>query len=209
MQRPAPNRFPVLRPPPLRLVAVVALALVAGLVVHRSTARAAATAERFGSTSAVWVMTADVAPGDTIGSGDVAASEWPSSLVPAGGFTVADGPVVGRTARAALAAGEVVVASRIADGGATGAAALIPDGWRALTVSTYEAPLPVSPGDLVDVVATFDPSLVGGDPSQVVAAAAVVVEVGDDAVTVAVPRDQTTALAFAQVNGVVTLALVG
>ncbi len=61
----------------------------------------------------------------------------------------------------------------------------------------------------MDVIASFDPSLVERDPSVVVAADAVVVEVGDDAITVAVPRSRLTQVAFALSNGIVTLALVG
>ena len=39
--------------------------------------------------------------------------------------------------------------------------------------------------------------------------AAVVVDVADDAVTVAVTRERVTEVAFALANGIVTLALVG
>lgn len=204
--RPAPARFPIFRPPPRRLVAAVVLAVVAGLAVHRTTAGAAAVTARLGETTVVAVAQRDVEIGATLEPGDVAMEARPVAHVPDAAVT--EDPT-GTTVRQALVAGEIVTTSRLATSGRDGAAALVPQGWRAVAVPVVDAPLPVRAGDLVDVVASFDPTLVERDPSIVVAADAVVVDVTDDAATVAVPRSRVTHVAFALANGIVTLALVG
>ena len=65
-------------------------------------------------------------------------------------------------------------------------------------------------GDRVDVLATIDPTLSGGEsPTRVVADAATVVAVEDTSVTVAAEPEDVIAVAFALVNGFVTLTLTG
>jgi Flp pilus assembly protein CpaB len=201
--RPTPARFPILRPPPLRLVLVVLLAVAVGLTVHRTTARAAAVTSRLGAQVTVAVAQRDVAVGQVLEPGDVALVDRPAAHVPPGARH--DDPT-GETVREALHEGEVVVEQRLA-GGRSGAAALVPEGWRAVAVPVVDAPLPARRGDTVDVVASFDPTLVERDPSRIVAAGAVVVDVSDEAVTVAVPSARVTDVAFALTNGIVTLAL--
>lgn len=204
--RPAPPRFPVFRRPSPRAVLVVAVALLTGVVVHRTTAEAEATAARYGLRSTVAVVSRDLAAGDTVRPGDVALLERPVALVPDDAVT--DDPT-GRVVRDDVVTGEVLVARRLADADRSGTTALVPAGWRAMAIPVVDAPLPVSRGDHVDVVASFDPSMADGQPSQVVAEGAVVVDVSDDALTVAVPRRDVTRVAFALANGIVTLALVG
>ncbi len=204
--RPVPPRFPVLRPPPLRLVVAVVLAVVVALAVHRTTAQAAAVTSQLGRTTLVAVVQRPLAAGDQIAAGDVALVARPLALIPSG--AVVEDPE-GRTIRADVVPGEVLVSTRLAGRGRGGPAALIPSGWRAMAIPVLDAPIPVQPGATVDVVASFDPTLVERDPSVVVAAGAVVVDVAEEAVTVAVPRDELTDVAFALTNGVVTLALVG
>jgi Flp pilus assembly protein CpaB len=204
--RPAPARFPILRPPPPRLVAAVVLAVVVGVVVHRTTAEAAAVTARLGRTVTVAVALRAVDAGDLLEPGDVSMQPRPAAHLPEG--AVIDDPT-GVTVRQSLGPGEVVVQSRLAGAGREGPAALVPEGWRAVSVPVIDAPLPARPGDRVDVVAAFDPTLVERDPSLVVAADGVVVDVADEAVTVAVPRSRLTQVAFALANGIVSLALVG
>ena len=69
--RPAPARFPVLRPPPTRLIVAVLLALLVGSVVHRTASTAAARAAALGETTVVAVAVAPLAPGDEIADGAV------------------------------------------------------------------------------------------------------------------------------------------
>ncbi len=204
--RPAPSRFPLLRPPPLRLVVAVVLALAVGVAVHRTTASAEAVTADLGSTAVVAVVDRPLAPGDEITPGDVVMQARPVGHLPAG--AVVDDPT-GRTVRAGVVAGEVLVADRLAGAGRDGAGALVPPGWRGVAIPIVDAAIPARPGDVVDVVASFDPSLDLREPSTVVVPGAVVVDVADDALTVAVPRSRVTAVAFAVANGIVSLALVG
>ncbi|MGH9138594.1 MAG: RcpC/CpaB family pilus assembly protein, partial [Acidimicrobiales bacterium] len=96
-----------------------------------------------------------------------------------------------------------------------GPAALVPAGHRALAlpVTAGVGAPSVVVGDRVDVLAAFDmldePDTADVDPAGVVTAGAVVVDVGESAVTVAVPEDDAPRVAFAAARGTVTLALVG
>lgn len=204
--RPAPARFPVLKPPPLRLILVGLLAVGVGLSVHRTVSAASDAAAALGETRTVAVAERFIAVGDEIQPADVSMVERPIAHVP--DDAVVEEPT-GRTLRVAVPAGEILIAPRLAGEGVSGAAALVPEGWRAVAVPTIDAAAPVEPGDLVDVIASYDPSLTGSEPSQVIAPDSVVVDVVDDAVTVAVTPSRTTAVAHALANGIVTLALVG
>ncbi len=204
--RPQPSRFPVLRPPPRRLVVVALLAVVVGTTVYRTTADAAATAAALGATRPVAVARNELDAGSPIGPGDVEMVDRPTAHLPDG--VVVDDPT-GLAVRSPVVPGEVLTGQRLAGQGRSGAAALVPDGWRAVAIPVIEATVPAEPGDLVDVIASFDPASSPRDPSLVIAADAVVVDVAEHAVTVAVTRARVTEVAFALANGIVTLALVG
>lgn len=204
--RPAPARFPVLRLPPLRAVVAVVLALLSALLVVRTTGRAEAAVDRYGSQVTTWVVVSSLEPGDEVGSGDVVAEPRPGSFVPSGAVT--DDPS-GRRVTEALSPGEVVVEHRLAGGDRRGAAALVPEGWRAVAVPALEAALPVEVGQRVDVLAAVDPSGTGA-VGTTVAEDGVVVHVADDGtVTVAVTPSQATRVVSALAGGLVALALVG
>jgi Flp pilus assembly protein CpaB len=204
--RPTPARFPVLRPPPLRLVIVALLALIVALAVHRTTSAAADVTARLGATTTVAVARHGAAPGDELEAGDIELVERPVDHVPE---TATRADPTGRTVRSHIHPGEIVVDERLAGMGRDGPAALVPPDWRAVAIPVIDAPIPARAGDVVDVVASFDPTLVDGEPAVVVAAEAIVVDVADDAITVAVPRRRVTDVAHALANGIVTLALVG
>lgn len=204
--RPAPARYPILRPPPLRLVLAVVLALVCGSLVLRATDRAEAAVDRYGSHATAWVVVSDVEPGDVIGTGDVDAESRPTSFVPTGAV---EADPTGRRATGALQRGEVVVEHRLAGGDRRGAAALVPAGWRAVAVPALEAALPVEVGQRVDVLAALDPSGTGASGSVVAEDGVVVHVADDDTVTVAVTPSQATRVVAALASGLVALALVG
>lgn len=204
--RPAPARFPVLRLPPLRVVVALVLAVACGLVVLRTTGRAEAAVNRYGRHATVWVVRSTLEPGDVVGAGDVTSEPRPASFVPADAVT--DDPT-GRRVADVLGPGEVVVEHRLAGGDRRGAAALVPEGWRAVAVPALEATLPVEVGQRVDVLAAFDPSGTGATGTSV-AEDGVVVHVADDGtVTVAVTSSQAARVVAALASGLVALALVG
>lgn len=177
------------------LVAVLAAAQVGRLDDDAAARRAA-----WGTATVAVVAVRDLAPGDVVAADDVVVEQRPAAVLPAGSLGA---PPVGRTVVAPILAGEAVVTRRLAPEGLSGVAALVPDGMRAVALPTaFEGP-PLAVGDRVDVLATVD------GPTTVVAPDAVVVDVGEAAVTVAVPVGDLDAVAYAVARGTVTLALVG
>jgi hypothetical protein len=204
--RPAPARFPIVRRPPLRLVAAVLLAALCGVAVLRVTDRAEAAVARYGAGSPAWVVRRDLAPGDVVAGGDVTLDRRPAAFVPDG--AVADDPV-GRRVVAEAAPGEVLTEARLAGGDRRGAAALVPVGWRAVAIPAVDAALPVEVGQRVDVIAAGT-GVDGSATGAVVAEDGVVVHVADDAVvTVAVTASAAARVVAALAGGYVALALVG
>lgn len=168
-------------------------------LVHGVAARGSALAARYGSPRPVVVVDRTIAAGDVVRATDVVRREVPAELVPEGAVTAVPA-AAGRVALVDLVRGEVVVRSRLAPGGASGAAALVSAGRRALAIPAgVTGRPPVRVGDRVEVYA-------GG---TVVAADALVVAIDehDDIVTVAVDEADAPALAAALATTTVTLAL--
>jgi pilus assembly protein CpaB len=194
-------------------VAVV-LAVVTGTVVRGSLDRSAAAAARFGHVVPVPVVADAVEVGDVVEAGDVRIERRPSAMVPVG--ELADLGSVGGRGRVALVPlvpGEVLLASKLAADGLRGAAALLPDGMRALAVPGGPGGRPpLQIGDRVDVLATTTAAVEAvGVPTVVVAEAALVLAVDEasDTVTIAVAVDDAPAVAYAVTAASVTLALTG
>lgn len=186
--------------------AVALLGLVTFASVRSSLDAAAGAAAVYGSVRQVPVVVAPVAAGEVVPASAVRVVDRPGATVPSGGGGVARS-WAGRTALVPLVPGEVVVASKLAPDGLRGAAALLPEGARALAVPGGPGGRPpLEVGDRVDVLVT----LAEGD-SVVVAESALVVWVDDEAdvVTVAVPAPDAPSLASAVTTGAVTLALTG
>jgi Flp pilus assembly protein CpaB len=126
---------------------------------------------------------------------------------------------VGRVVAVALLDGEYVVRGAVAPKHRTGLDGVVPEGMRAMRVVVTDSLVPRA-GAAVDVLATYDPSSAGSEGGTVVVAAGVSVlgrdhrggagagRLGSAGVTLLVDPDQASALADAQANGVVTLALV-
>jgi Flp pilus assembly protein CpaB len=104
--------------------------------------------------------------------------------------------------------------SALAGRGPSAVAAALPEGTRAVAVPVSGA-LPVQAGDHVDVIAAGDPLVEGpfveGEVAGVTAVAetALVVDVADEAVTVAVPEADAPSVAWQATQGTTTLVLVG
>ena len=201
------------RSAPVFWVAVTALAGLTGLTAARLVGQAEASAARYGSLRPVVVATRPVAMGSVLKSADIAVRSLPASFLPDGHVGgVSD--AVDRTVVVPLFPGVPVVRDHLAPEGLRGVAALLPAGTRAVAVPAGGATAPVRTGDVVDVLATFDPSSSGGagadggDPTFAVAVAALVVDVGEDSATVAVGPQEAKRVAFAVAHGVVTLAVV-
>lgn len=206
MRRPAPARIPLLSWPSRRTVAVIALSTIAAAVVWGVTSRASRSAASFGTTTPVWVAERDLSPGSVIGSGDVAAHDWPLAFVPDDAL---EQDPTGLSVRAGISSGEAVIAERVSENG-SGPVALIPSGWRGVAITPFDAPPPVEPGSTVDLIVTLDPAFESSGPGVLVTDAIVIhVSESGSTVTVAVPAEHVPAVAAAQMAGALTLALSG
>ncbi len=185
---------------------MLALALLTTLVVSRAVGRAEADAARLGGLRPAAVARVTLPAGATVGPGDTEVRSLPAALVPPGAVAA---PPEGSVVSSTVHEGEVVLGSRLAPAGTSALAAALPPGTRAIAVPVDPASLPVEQGDVVDVLATFDPDVAeGADPTVAVAREAVVVDVGEAGVVVAVTPGQAPRVAFAAAAGAVALAVV-
>lgn len=187
-------------------VAVVALACFTALTVAGQVSEAGAQAARYGRLRPVVTATRAVEVGSVLAAADVTLRSMPAAFLPDGAVGATEA-VVGRTVVVPLFRGAAVLAANLAPDGLEGLTALLPAGARAVAVPAGPGSVTVRRGDRVDVLATFDPPPLGEDPTFPVAEAALVVDVGPEAVAVAVPAEDTARVAYAVAAGVVTLAL--
>jgi Flp pilus assembly protein CpaB len=185
--------------------AVVALAAFTAITVAGQVGEAGAQAARYGPLRPVVTATRAVEVGSVLRAADVTVRPMPAAFLPEGAVA-ATADVVGRTVVVPLFQGAPVVAANVAPEGLEGLAALLPPGTRAVAVPAGAESVVVRRGDRVDVLATFDPPP-SEEPTFPVAEAALVVDVGPEAVAVAVPAEDTARVAYAVAAGVVTLAL--
>ncbi|MFN2607282.1 MAG: Flp pilus assembly protein CpaB [Acidimicrobiales bacterium] len=193
---------------PLAFWALVAvLALLTASVVGRLVGRARADASRWGSARTVAVAARGVEAGGVVRPSDVVVRTVPVAFLP-DGWVGSPADVVGRTVVVPLFRGQAVVRAELAPDGLKGLAALLPPGSRAVAVPTGAASPPLHQGDVVDVLATFDPQVAGdGDPTFPVALGAPVVDVASEAATLAVTPAEATKVAFAVAHGAVSIAV--
>ena len=122
---------------------------------------------------------------------------------------------VGLIVRAPMLAGDLVTARHLAARTRGEMSNVVPNGSRAVRLVVEHAVRPAV-GDVVDVLATFDPATLadGGDPTVVVAPGVTVVAVDSTAasgdsvgITVLVTPAQASRLAFSASTGTITIAL--
>jgi Flp pilus assembly protein CpaB len=197
----------------VRRAVVLGLAIATGLVVISLVSSAEAARQRWGRARPVAVATRDLAPGDVVDGSTVEVRRLPEAAVSPGALAE---PPAGSVVRQPVVAGEALVAERLAPQGLTGVAALVPAGHRAVAVPID--PLAVPPltvGDLVDVLAVVpmaaddQPGQSAAGPSFPLVEAAVVVDVGEQSISVAVPEPDAPRVAWVLSNGSIVLALAG
>jgi Flp pilus assembly protein CpaB len=192
----------ITRSPLVYWLCVVVLASATGLIVARVLAEAEAARTRYGSPRRVAVARRALAVGRVIGAADVRTRAVPAALAPEGAVLDA-AAAVGRTVVVPLFRGQAVLAAHLAPDGVQGVAAALGPGSRAVAVPTGAGGRPpVRAGDSVDVLVVVDPQ-----PAAVVAAAAVVVDVAEESVTLAVSAAEAELLAQAVTRGALTLAV--
>jgi pilus assembly protein CpaB len=132
----------------------VVMGLAAFLVVRGYTERVRALAPALGHPVTVVVAVRDLARGVRLSPDMLRRTTVPSRFAPPGAVRDSD-RAGGRVLLAGLAEGEVLTSTRLAPARAGPIAALVPPGFRAVTVPVQLPPGAVHPGDRVDVLATF------------------------------------------------------
>ncbi len=95
--------------------------------------------------------------GQVLGFDDVTTVKWPKDFLPQGEVIYDKESLVGRVALQDMFTGEPIYNKKLAADGATGLPAIIPEGYRAVTISISEVIGVagfIKPGDHVDVMAT-------------------------------------------------------
>jgi Flp pilus assembly protein CpaB len=215
-------RFFIRRLPILYWVAAVVLVLCTGLGMAHLVGSAQTAAAQFGALRPVPVAARAVLAGVALRSSDVSVRRLPAAVIPRGDVASSAAAVVGRVTLVPLSPGEVVTAAKVAPSGLTGVSALLPADARGLAIPVGPGTPPLQRGDYVDVLASFDvdhapaasttgpaaPAPMSSAPTFPVARHATVLDVGHQAVTVAVTADEAPRLAYALTHGAVTLALI-
>lgn len=199
-----------------RRAIVVVTAVVTAVAVGSVVRSAEQTRSRWADTRPVAVAEHDLAPGEVVDAGAVVVRQMPIAAVAGAASDVVP---LGAVVRYPIAAGEPVIDDRLAPQGLTGVAALVPAGHRAVAVAKGPAGTPpVHPGDRVDLVALTPGTTDIAEPESEAEAAApattlvdqaLVVDVSDTAVTVAVPEALAPEVAYGAAQGLVVLTLVG
>ncbi len=208
-ESPTWRRSPVyrwLRRPLVYWTAVALLVVVTVMGVARQSDRRQQLEAAYGELRQVPVAAGLIRPGDPL---DAEAVRWeprPTAAVPPGTATeLADGAV----AAAAIYPGEVVHDERVAGLGG-GLSSRLPSGMAAVSVPVTFGVPPVRPGDLVSLVAVFDSFAAEAVPdAQTVAHRATVLELDEEAVTVAIRAGEVGATVSALVWGAITVVAVG
>jgi pilus assembly protein CpaB len=189
-------------------LASIALAAFTAHAISSAASHAEAARAAWGEARPVLVARHRLDIGDVIAVDDVGSESWPAAVVPrAAAAAAAD--AVGRTVVEVIEPGEAVLVARLAPDGLRGVAALVPPGWRALSMPAGPSALPLSVGDRVDLVAAVDGTTddASQTPSFVLADNALVVAVDDKSIAVAVRADDAPRLALGIVTGSVVPAL--
>jgi len=204
-------------------VALLVVAVVAGLIAAAVVDDATRRQDAWGTTRRVAVATRDLDPGAVVVAD---AFEWidrPIVVLPDGAGE-ADGAAVaadpgGRVVLQPVLRGEVIPLRRLAPAGARGLAALVPPQRVALAVPSDARTPPVEVGQSVDLYATPDDrgdrsaatagvgAGVGAPTTRRLARRAPIVHVGERQLTVAVSDAEADAVAAALIEGTVIVAL--
>ena len=169
--------------------------------------------EAYGALHPIAVARRDLPVGTRVTAVDVARRQIRGEAPE--GDALTEQQAVGRVVRVPVLRGATLTARHLAASRRTGLGGVVPNGERAIRL-VVEHGLRPEVGDLVDVLATFDPETLsdGQDPTIVIAPAVTVLAIdtatdaGDTvAVTVLVTPRQSTRVAFAGATGTISLAL--
>ncbi|MCY3560523.1 MAG: SAF domain-containing protein [bacterium] len=191
---------------PLVYWSAVALLVVATVVgVTRQSDRQRGLEEVYGDLRQVPVAVSLVRAGEPLNSESVRWESRPAAAVPPGAVGEL---AAGAVAAAAIYPGEVVHGERVA-GLSGGLSSRLPPDVAAVSVPTAYGVPPVRPGDSVSLVAVFDSFATDAAPAaHTVARRATVLELDEEAVTVAIQASEVEPTVSALVWGAVTVVAV-
>ena len=187
-----------------RIAAIATLALLGGFLGLHQLSSAASDRAAFGELRRVPVTRVDLAVGTTIAANQFEWRDLPTAVIPRG---VVDRPE-GRVVLQPILAGEVISTRRLAGPRANGLAAITPRGARAITVAREATTPAVRPGEHVDLYGPEPRTTAGGRVSRI-AHDAVVLELDDSSVTLAVRDVEAADSARAALDGAVIVAVIG
>ena len=177
-----------------RWVLVGLLAAFTATFTGRVMAEAEASRHRWGDTRTVLVVDQAVERGQPI-AGRYTVARWPVALVPEHAVSHVD--------PRAIATGPLSVGSPLTDASVARPGVI---GRRRVAVPVGQAPIPLEPGDVVDVWATTDPSLAGEHlTTRRLATSATVTSADHDSVVLAVRDDEVADVAEAAALSTITL----
>lgn len=182
-----------------RLILLVAAIVTTG-VLATTLVRADEAIDRWGVTRQVLVATEDLAVGEGVDDATFDLRQWPVAVVPAD--AVSDAPVSGDTIVSPVLSGEVLTERHLAT--SQTATVIVPEGRRAIGIPVSAGPLPLRPGDEVDVVLVADP-LDGRRSDGTVGGLVLLVD--DETITVAVEVGDLSVVAQTLLSGRVAVAL--
>lgn len=144
-----------------RFIVAIAGALLFGLISALSVSHYLTSAQTFRrDLNRVVVTKVDIPLGTRLIAEQLTVAELPSGSTPTGAFATTD-KLIGRVTLSSIAAREAVTELKLAPEGATGGlSAVIPDGYRAMTVKVDEVVGVsgfITPGTLVDIVVVIAP----------------------------------------------------
>ncbi len=197
----------------LWLAALVVAALTAYTVIA-SVSSLRHQDQAFGAIHSVLVARHDLAVGTPIASADLSTRQL-RGQAPQSDTITRTADAVGLIVRAPMLAGDLVTARHLVPRRRGEMSNVVPNGQRAVRLVVEHAVRPAV-GDVIDVLATFDPATLadGGDPTVVIAPGVTVVAVDANAasgdsvgITVLVTPAQASRLAFSASTGTISIAL--
>jgi Flp pilus assembly protein CpaB len=181
-----------------------AVGLLVASVAHRSLAAGADAQRDWGERRTVVIARTPLVAGEPVAPDALELAERPAAMVPREALDA-----IPRDAVLAVdvPAGEVLLATRLVGGSASGISARTPPDRRAMAVPVAPDSLTVAIGDRVDVLAATPLGELGQLAGEVVASDATVVDVTETHVVVAVAYREAPAMAVALADGYVSVAV--
>lgn len=193
----------VARHPVVYWTLVGTLAATAALAVDERLDGVADARAAWGTSRSVLVAVRDIESGASVDSRSVVSRVLPVAAL---ADDTLDAVPAGAVALHRIVAGEVVLGHHVAPG--TGAAGRLPEGMSGILVPTSSAGLPLTLGDVVDVVAIDDPlGAQAGGGGSVLAADGLVIGTTDNALVIAVDDTEAAGAAAAAASGRAVLVL--